>query len=150
MTITTCVHHGANKEKLAKWTPNASKDVQGVNCVGTQIKHGKECNTIMLGDVINCDAPTNSRWKRQLGCPRRSIKMGVLKWIIVVCMDAMPFYNITYQLRCTYTRMGNVNSNWQLTTTNKATVKAKLRELPIVFTKTNPYYQSVLALGPYV
>ncbi len=30
-----------------------SKDVLGVNCVGTQVKHGKECNTIILGDVIN-------------------------------------------------------------------------------------------------
>ncbi len=24
-----------------------------MNCVGTQVKHGKKCNTIMLGDVIN-------------------------------------------------------------------------------------------------
>jgi hypothetical protein len=154
MTITTYVHHGANKEKLARWTPNASKDVHGVNCVGTQIKHGKECNTIMLGDVVNWIISTNSRWKRQLGCPKlqcmRSIKMGVLEWMIVVCMDAMSLYNITYQLRCTYTRMGIVNSNWQLTTINKAIVKAKLRELPIVFTKKNPYCPSVLALGPYV
>jgi hypothetical protein len=70
--------------------------------------------------------------------------------MIVVCMDTMPFYNITYQLRYTYTRMGTVNSNWQLTTTNKATMKAKLRELPIDFTKKNPYYPGVLAVGPYV